>query len=134
MSADASGESVFVAVCRQNDKPGRCPRIQRAPEECERECYDDADCRGDYKCCDAGCSQICTAPEDERFILSPTSPPRQTEPDRPTELQDVSEEDLRPVAREGDVATLRCFATGFPPPSISWKKGGLEVIFSHLRH
>lgn len=126
VSAAASGETVFVAVCRQHVKAGRCPYIEENSEECDRECDDDADCRGDYKCCVSGCSQICTAPEEERVRPPPTSPPR-TEQDRQTELQEVSEEDLRPVAREGDVATLRCFATGFPPPSISWKKGGLEV-------
>lgn len=129
VSANDYGETVFVAVCRQHVKAGRCPQVELNSGECERDCDDDADCRGDYKCCISGCSQICTAPEEERVRPPPTSPPRRTEEDRQTELQEVSEDDLRPVAREGEVATLRCFATGFPPPSISWKKGGLEVNF-----
>lgn len=131
VTSNEYGETVFVAVCRESNKPGRCPHIEEtSSDECERECYDDADCRGEYKCCTSGCSQICTAPEDDRRQPSqpiPTSPPYLPEEARATELQEVSEEDLRPVAREGGVATLRCFATGFPPPSITWKRGGLEV-------
>lgn len=116
-------------MCRQSIKQGRCPYIDdNSSEECERECYDDADCRGDYKCCSAGCSQICTAPEDDRRPAPPaTQAPYPEEETRQTELEEVSEDDLRPVAREGGVATLRCFATGFPPPSIAWRRGGLEV-------
>lgn len=131
VSSNDYGETVFVAVCRQHEKPGRCPRAYNdvESEQCEVECHDDADCRGDHKCCISGCSRLCTAPEDERVrpTAAPITRPPQYE-ERPTGLQEVSEDDLRPSAREGGVATLRCFATGFPPPSIAWKRGGLEVI------
>lgn len=122
---------MFVAVCRQHEKPGKCPRAYGSDvesDQCEVECHDDADCRGDHKCCISGCNRLCTSPEDERYTR-PTAPPTRVphHEERETALQEVPEEDLRPVAREGGVATLRCFATGFPPPSISWKRGGIEV-------
>lgn len=47
-------------------------------------------------------------------------------------LDDVSEDELRSVATEGSFATLRCFATGFPPPSITWKRFGIEVELIYL--
>lgn len=62
-------------------------------------------------------------PSDPREQPRPYPIPESQEPT----LEDVPEENLRPVAREGGVATLRCFATGFPPPAITWKRGGLEV-------
>jgi hypothetical protein len=127
VSNNEYGETVFVPICRQYNKPGQCPNQQQSSEQCDEECRDDADCRGDYKCCRSGCSNICTAPathedEEETYV-----PPYDQEAREPT-LDDVSEEDLQPIAKEGGVATLRCFATGFPPPSITWKRGGIEVI------
>lgn len=127
VSSNDYGETIFVAICRQHEKPGRCPRLDNDSDQCEVECYDDADCREDNKCCISGCSRLCVPPSDDRRP-QPTSRPQHQE-ERATELEEVSEEDLQPVAREGGVATLRCFATGFPPPSITWRKGGLEVSF-----
>lgn len=127
ISSNDYGETVFVAICRQHEKSGRCPRLDNDSDQCEVECYDDADCREDNKCCISGCSRLCVPPSDDRRP-QPTSRPQHQE-ERATELEEVSEEDLQPVAREGGVATLRCFATGFPPPSITWRKGGLEVSF-----
>lgn len=122
---DQNGETVFVPVCRKFKKPGQCPRLEQSTT-CEVECHDDADCRGDYKCCSAGCSNLCHSPIDER-IRATTQAPYHHPESKASELEEVPEEDLRPVAREGGIATLRCFATGFPPPSITWKRGGIEV-------
>lgn len=122
---DQGGETVFVPVCRKFKKPGQCPRLEQQSTSCEVECHDDADCRGDYKCCSAGCSNVCHSPMDERTRATTQAVHHQES--KPSGLEEVSEEDLRPVAREGGVATLRCFATGFPPPSITWKRGGIEV-------
>lgn len=123
---DQRGETIFVPVCRKFKKPGQCPRLEQQSTSCDAECHDDADCRGDYKCCSAGCANVCTSPIDERSRPATHAPHHQEA--RPPTLEEVSEEELSPVAREGGVATLRCFATGFPPPSITWKRGGLEVI------
>lgn len=124
---DQSGETIFVPVCRKFKKHGQCPRLEQQSTACEAECHDDADCRGDYKCCSAGCSNVCHPPSDER--RQPTQAPFHHPEAQSPSLEEVPEEDLRPVAREGSVATLRCFATGFPPPSITWQRGGIEVSF-----
>jgi papilin len=115
---------VFVPVCRKFKKPGQCPRLEQQSTQCEAECRDDTDCRGDYKCCSAGCSSLCTSPIQVRATTQ--APYHHPEAQAPG-LEDVSEDELSPVAKEGGVATLRCFATGFPPPSITWKRGGIEV-------
>lgn len=122
---DQDGAQVFVPVCRKFKKPGQCPRLEQQSISCEVECHDDADCRGDYKCCSAGCSNVCTSPIDDRIRQTTHAPHHQEA--KASALDDVPEDDLRPVAREGGVATLRCFATGSPPPSITWKRGGIEV-------
>ena len=124
---DQGGETVFVPVCRKFKKHGQCPRLEQQSSGCDIECHDDADCRGDYKCCSAGCSNVCHLPIDERARPT-TRYPVQQEIQAPG-LKEVSDDDLRPVAKEGGVATLRCFATGFPPPSITWKRGGIEVKY-----
>lgn len=31
------------------------------------------------------------------------------------------------TAHEGGYATLRCFATGYPAPTIQWERGGIIV-------
>lgn len=121
---DQDGATVFVPVCRKFKKPGQCPRLEQQTSQCETECRDDADCRGDYKCCSAGCSQLCTTPIQ---IRATTQAPYQHPEAREPELEDVSEDELSPVGREGGIANLRCFATGFPPPSITWKRHGIEV-------
>ncbi|KAL7022058.1 hypothetical protein ACKWTF_012113 [Chironomus riparius] len=128
VSSDEFGATIFVPTCREYVKPGHCPadNEQNESETCENECEDDADCRRDYKCCTSGCSRICTSPEEEKATAAPPYYPEHSQ-SRPSELEQVPEEDLRPVAREGGVATLRCFATGFPPPSITWKRGGIEL-------
>ncbi|XP_070503265.1 papilin isoform X3 [Chironomus tepperi] len=128
VSSDEYGATIFVPTCREYVKPGHCPvdNEQNDSDACEDECEDDADCRGDYKCCTSGCSRICSSPQEEIATAAPPHYPEHPQ-SRPSELEQVPEEDLRPVAREGGVATLRCFATGFPPPSITWKRGGIEL-------
>lgn len=121
------GEQVFIPVCRKFKKPGQCPRLEQQSTSCEAECHDDADCRGDYKCCSAGCSNVCTSPIADR-IRPTTHAPYHSEATAPS-LDEVPDEDLRPIAKEGGVATLRCFATGVPLPTITWKRGGIKVNY-----
>lgn len=122
---DQSGQP--VASCKKFKKPGQCPRIEQYNARCDTtECHDDSDCRGEDKCCQAGCTKVCAEPVQQSQPPPYHPRPPQREIQAPV-LDDVPEENLRPVAREGGVATLRCFATGFPPPSITWKRGGIEV-------
>jgi hypothetical protein len=122
------GETVFVPVCRRVHKAGYCPRL---PENgtCITECYSDADCRGEYKCCAAGCSQVCVLPYSEPEPV--TRPP--VPGVRAPVLQEVPQDEVDVEISEGGVATLKCYATGFPPPTITWRHRGIVVsILGHI--
>lgn len=105
--------------------------------ECELECYTDADCREDNKCCSNGCGQVCVSPES--YDRQPTPYVPSTQP--PTYYPDVqvpqvpaavgleekTAEEVNVVQPEGDLATLRCYATGYPLPTVSWKRDSVVV-------
>jgi papilin len=116
----------FVAICRKTNKPGVCPVLANKTR-CETECHTDADCRGDHKCCQADCSYLCALPagDEEREITA--APPTYHYPGAPRLDENVPAEEVHKSVSEGSVAVLRCFATGFPPPSVSWSRGGLQV-------
>lgn len=113
----------IITECRDTVKPGRCPVLDNTTR-CDRECQTDANCRLDRKCCVAGCSTVCVAPE--------TYQPQQ--PSRPVHegaaapaLQEAPQSEVQKEVSEGGAATLRCFATGFPPPTVSWSKNAVIV-------
>lgn len=57
-------KSILIIISLEN-KPGSCPVSFVAGHEedrCSRECHTDAQCRGPAKCCQNGCSIICTMP------------------------------------------------------------------------
>ncbi|XP_039198330.1 waprin-Phi3-like isoform X1 [Crotalus tigris] len=44
-------------------KPGECPLVKvPADYPCDQECVWDSDCKGDKKCCPAGCARECFPP------------------------------------------------------------------------
>ncbi|XP_017062546.1 papilin isoform X2 [Drosophila ficusphila] len=127
VDVSSTDDRQFAPLCREVNKPGECPALSANASGCARECYTDADCRGDTKCCNDGCGQLCVHP------ARPTLPPRTQapvvvypgdvrvalEPKRPTEL-DVH-------AAIGGIAVLRCFATGNPAPNITWSLRNLVI-------
>lgn len=115
------------------NKPGECPRLGNS-SRCDRECYTDADCRGDNKCCVAGCGFVCVSPEDAHdTLLSTAAPPyrpqHQEGDQRPAApaLVEKPREEVDVVQSEGGIATLKCFATGYPLPTVTWRRGSIIV-------
>lgn len=45
----------------------------------------------------------------------------------PAALEEKNDDDVNVVQPEGDLATLRCYATGYPLPTITWKKESIVV-------
>lgn len=120
------------------NKPGDCPALLNNTQ-CELECYTDADCRDDSKCCSNGCGQVCIPPELYREQPSyvsttpatvpryPDNTPQVPQIPAPVVLEEKTDEELNVVQPEGDLATLRCYATGYPLPTVSWKRDSVVV-------
>lgn len=67
--------------CRSENKPGQCPLLSaRSSIACEQECYTDADCRDDDKCCANDCGSACVSPTAPEFAISTEAQPAYTEP------------------------------------------------------
>lgn len=98
---------------------------------CDRECYNDADCHGDNKCCAVGCGYICVLPAERSVTSAPdvVHPPVYYPGAQAPQLEERPQEEIDVVQPEGDVATLRCFATGYPLPTVTWKRGQVIVSF-----
>ncbi|KAG8186993.1 hypothetical protein JTE90_005765 [Oedothorax gibbosus] len=95
-------------VCRRIVKPGSCPS-QLSASDCESRCRDDADCRGEHKCCSNGCAFHCVPPEDDYLV-----PATQPEPARILPGPNVTE------GKIGEPAELPCNAIGWPKPTVTW--------------
>ncbi|XP_032578299.1 papilin isoform X5 [Drosophila sechellia] len=123
----SSDDRQFAPVCRDIYKPGECPTLSANASGCARECYTDADCRGDNKCCSDGCGQLCVHP------ARPTQPPRTQAPvvsypgDARAALEPKEAHELDVQTAIGGIAVLRCFATGNPAPNITWSLKNLVI-------
>lgn len=118
----------FIPVCRESNKPGECPSLSTNTSRCSRECYTDADCRDENKCCYDGCGFVCvrpTSPQIQVTTPGPTRPPAPGEAPPTLEEKPQSEIDVNTPA--GGFAVLRCYATGYPPPTITWRRGTVVV-------
>ncbi|XP_059610562.1 papilin isoform X1 [Phlebotomus argentipes] len=134
---DETGQSIFMGVCRETQKPGECPSL-RDNSRCDRECYTDADCSGDKKCCAAGCGWLCVHPDAPDTNVSepvrPHYPPTYYPGAHAPLLEEKTPEEVNVVAEEGGYAVLHCFATGYPPPTVSWKYGGIVLNTNQGRY
>ncbi|XP_008833955.1 WAP four-disulfide core domain protein 2 [Nannospalax galili] len=56
--------SLLMAPGTRADKPGVCPELE-AGSKCTQECVSDSDCADNRKCCPAGCSSLCSTPNEK---------------------------------------------------------------------
>lgn len=122
ISASRSGQ--FLPVCRAITKSGECPILTATGGSCSRECYDDADCRADNKCCANGCSFVCVRPTPPTVRTTPfptTATPAVIYPGEvKVSLEPKNKQELDVKTPVGGIAVLRCFALGNPAPNVTW--------------
>ncbi|KAH8381906.1 hypothetical protein KR009_000904, partial [Drosophila setifemur] len=129
-----SGDRQFVPVCRDVNKPGACPALAANASNCALECYNDADCRGDNKCCSDGCGHICVRPARPAPPTSTQAPAIVYPGDRNVGLEPKQQNELDVQTSIGGIAVLRCFATGNPAPNITWSLKNLVIDTNQGRY
>lgn len=103
-------------------KYGKCPVVSNSTR-CEQECRTDADCIGDYKCCDNGCGTSCLEPASEDSVTAYPPANNVTAPQYGAEPAAIQQpENPRVSGEEGGYVTFKCVATGYPKPTITWRK------------
>ncbi|XP_013147767.1 PREDICTED: papilin isoform X2 [Papilio polytes] len=127
----------YVASCNVMNKTGSCPDAEDMPVldgSCRVECNDDADCRGEAKCCARGCSRHCFAPAaptpaPAAIITATSATPLTTayQPELPHAPRADTATEPEVSATEGGKATLRCLFHGNPPPKITWSRGEITI-------
>ncbi|KAH8295400.1 hypothetical protein KR018_010895, partial [Drosophila ironensis] len=129
-----AGNRQFAPVCRDVTKPGDCPALAANVSGCSVECYNDADCRGDNKCCSDGCGQICVRPARPELPTSTQAPAVVYPGDRKVDLEPKRPEELDVQSSIGGIAVLRCFATGNPAPNITWSLKNVVIDTNQGRY
>ncbi|XP_037820569.1 papilin isoform X5 [Lucilia sericata] len=127
----------FVPVCRLNNKPGLCPLLSADDGICGRECYTDADCRDDNKCCSNGCGFVCVRPTPPtvRTTAPTTAAPVVVYPGEVrASLVPKEKPELDVQTPMGGIAVLRCFATGNPAPNVTWSRNNVVVDTNQGRY
>ncbi|XP_044574257.1 papilin isoform X6 [Drosophila ananassae] len=131
---EVAGDRQFIPVCRDVNKPGNCPALAANVSNCNRECYTDADCRGENKCCSDGCGQICVLPARPELPSSTQAPVVVYPGDRRVALEPKRPEELDVQTSIGGIAVLRCFATGNPAPNVTWSLKNVVIDTNQGRY
>ncbi|XP_065354303.1 papilin isoform X3 [Calliphora vicina] len=127
----------FVPVCRLINKSGVCPQLSADDGVCGRECYTDADCRDDNKCCSNGCGFVCVRPTPPtvRTTAPTTAAPVVVYPGEVrASLVPKERPELEVQTAMGGIAVLRCFATGNPAPNVTWSRNNVVVDTNQGRY
>ncbi|EGV98305.1 WAP four-disulfide core domain protein 2 [Cricetulus griseus] len=95
------------------EKPGVCPQLQ-SNTDCVKECSSDNNCQDNLKCCQAGCSSVCSPPNglNEKELRDTTLAALHTSPSEGSQVSTTP----RPVVREeGDLEKQgACPSVDFP--------------------
>ncbi|XP_068083649.1 papilin [Anabrus simplex] len=133
-----TGETEARAICRHVVKPGDCPRQVNISGECSEECLSDADCAGDFKCCNNGCGTSCVHPaltlEEQRLTTEGPSGPDEGIIGTGDEPPRILPSDTDVQAEQGSYATLKCIVRGNPLPTVTWRKGAVRIDGTGGRH
>ncbi|XP_031784533.1 papilin isoform X3 [Nasonia vitripennis] len=116
--------TAYRGICNPVTKPGKCPVVSNSTR-CEIECYTDADCSGEQKCCRSGPCTSCLNPATEEVIATPPPyAPSEQEAIPPGAAPAKIEQPESPnvSAQEGGYVTMRCVVIGTPTPIIVWRK------------
>ncbi|CAL1266771.1 unnamed protein product [Larinioides sclopetarius] len=131
----SSGGIRTEPVCRRVNKSGVCPaitdRFSSSAGDCDTRCRDDADCRGDHKCCNNGCAMTCVSPAQATNDLLPDEvlvPATQPEPAHINPGPNVTEGHI------GEPAELPCNAMGWPRPTVTWWRDTTMLPLSSRRY
>lgn len=117
----------IIIVISTATKPGRCPHVSNSTR-CEQECGTDADCTGEWKCCNNGCGTSCLEPAPSGQAVTYASVYNETAPQyggEPAAI--VQPEQSEVTGEEGGYVSMKCIATGNPRPIITWKKDTIVV-------
>ncbi|CAG2158354.1 unnamed protein product [Oppiella nova] len=121
------GEPRAQPVCRLRNKPGICPpdisSSNVLASDCVDRCRNDADCRGDDKCCNNGCADIC--------VLAEGITPNKSLHYDPNQLGGHSTQ-TEVLATPGSDVTIDCF---LPTQSaqVSWNRDGQPLYLLNER-
>ncbi|XP_015037150.2 papilin isoform X5 [Drosophila pseudoobscura] len=129
-----TGDRQFAPVCRDINKPGVCPGLAANASNCAQECYTDADCRGENKCCSDGCGYLCVQPARPTQRPSTRAPTVVYPGESRAALEPKQPQELDVQTSIGGIAVLRCFATGNPAPNITWSLKNVVIDTNQGRY
>ncbi|RXG71267.1 Papilin [Armadillidium vulgare] len=120
----------YEPVCREVNKPGKCPPLSGEITKCDQECESDASCPGNQKCCYNDCAYVCVDPVTEESKIEEEQPAYTPPPAESGAPAEIVYSDKLVEVEENDVANLVCQARGSPTPAIGWFKDGEKVDVS----